>query len=664
MQVDEFLREYHLEHLDAQQRAAVAATDGPVLLLAVPGSGKTTTLIARLGYLVIGKNIPPNSILTMTYTVAATDEMRTRFSDRFGAQYAKDMDIRTINSLCARIIRQYEYRGHKAFELVSDEGYITQVLTGIWLKVVKSYPAESDIKDLRTKITYIKNMMLTGKALDSIEIRSSDGKVPVKELYEKYVSFMRDNSKMDFDDQMVFSYAILRKEPSILSRLQEQYRYICVDEAQDTSLIQHRIIKLLASKYQNLFMVGDEDQSIYGFRAAYPQALLDFDRTWRNSKVLFIETNYRSTPEIVNAAARFITQNKNRRPKKMVAFNPSGDKIEQIRTKDRITQFDDIARIAKEAHLSHHQVAFLYRNNDTALPIIDTLNREGIPYRAKSVDGLFFTSKIYRDICDVFALVYNPKDSDAFLRIYYKFDIFAKKELAVKAAHSGRPAFEELQSLVGKSSARKISEIRSRMVRMKNMTPDKAIGEIIDMGYGKYIADHDIDPYRLSVVRMLATREKTIPDFLARMDELQNIVKNGSRNDNANVILSTVHSSKGLEYDTVVIADVVDGVFPTPHHAQDEIEEERRLFYVAVTRAKKHLSLITFQDESSEFSEKILSDGPSKKGYIKGQKVRHKQFGNGIIQTVTNDIVTVKFGRDIRQLYIPAVEQNKLLKFL
>lgn len=213
MNYNEFLKEYDLTHLDAQQQEAVRATDGPILLLAVPGSGKTTTLIARLGYLVIGKGVAPETILTMTYTVAATGEMKDRFAKKFGSQYADKMNFKTINAVCASIIRSYEWYGHKAFKLVSDEGEISKILTGIWLNVCKKYPTESDIKELRMKITYVKNQMVPKKELDSVTVSSSDGTISIKELYEEYVRFMRDSSLMDFDDQLVFSYQILKKIP-------------------------------------------------------------------------------------------------------------------------------------------------------------------------------------------------------------------------------------------------------------------------------------------------------------------------------------------------------------------------------------------------------------------------------------------------------------------
>lgn len=666
MNYNEFLKEYDLTHLDAQQQEAVRATDGPILLLAVPGSGKTTTLIARLGYLVIGKGVSPETILTMTYTVAATGEMKDRFAKKFGSQYADKMNFKTINAVCASIIRSYEWYGHKAFKLVSDEGEISKILTGIWLNVCKKYPTESDIKELRMKITYVKNQMVPKKELDSVTVSSSDGTISIKELYEEYVRFMRDSSLMDFDDQLVFSYQILKKNPKILKRFQDKYQYICVDEAQDTSLIQHRIIQMLAEKSRNIFMVGDEDQSIYGFRAAYPKALLEFERTWKDAKVLFIETNYRSTPEIVGTSMDFIRQNKKRRDKKMKAFNPSGAKIDILWAKNRIQQFDMIADIAHDAT---EPVTFLYRNNDTALPIIDTLDRSGIPYKVRAVDSLFFTNIIYRDVMCIFRLALNPSDGEAFMQIYYKLGLYVKKAVAEEAVAMGGNILFGLKNQVGKYTKGKLDSIIADFKKIPNLAPANAIDLIYEMGYGDYLEQHGIDSFRLNIMRTLGVREKTIPEFIKRLEYLQKVIRAGSKTDNAKVLLSTIHSAKGLEYDNVVLVDVADGVFPS-NSKDTDIEEEKRLFYVAMTRARKKLCIFAFREEESEFTEYVrsyLSNGSHvfSDNIRVGQKIKHRFFGTGVVTSIKGDTLTARFenSKELKTMSLAYIIRNKIIKF-
>lgn len=666
MNYNEFLKEYDLTHLDAQQQEAVRATDGPILLLAVPGSGKTTTLIARLGYLVIGKGVAPETILTMTYTVAATGEMKDRFAKKFGSQYADKMNFKTINAVCASIIRSYEWYGHKAFKLVSDEGEISKILTGIWLNVCKKYPTESDIKELRMKITYVKNQMVPKKELDSVTVSSSDGTISIKELYEEYVRFMRDSSLMDFDDQLVFSYQILKKNPKILKRFQDKYQYICVDEAQDTSFIQHRIIQMLAEKSRNIFMVGDEDQSIYGFRAAYPKALLEFERTWKDAKVLFIETNYRSTPEIVGTSMDFIRQNKKRRDKKMKAFNPSGAKIDILWAKNRIQQFDMIADIAHDAT---EPVTFLYRNNDTALPIIDTLDRSGIPYKVRAVDSLFFTNIIYRDVMCIFRLALNPSDGEAFMQIYYKLGLYVKKAVAEEAVAMGGNILFGLKNQVGKYTKGKLDSIIADFKKILNLAPANAIDLIYEMGYGDYLEQHGIDSFRLNIMRTLGVREKTIPEFIKRLEYLQKVIRAGSKTDNAKVLLSTIHSAKGLEYDNVVLVDVADGVFPS-NSKDTDIEEEKRLFYVAMTRARKKLCIFAFREEESEFTEYVrsyLSNGSHvfSDNIRVGQKIKHRFFGTGVVTSIKGDTLTARFenSKELKTMSLAYIIRNKIIKF-
>ena len=266
----------HLAALNDQQRAAVEAVNGPVLLLAVPGSGKTTVLITRLGYMTEVCGIAPEAILTMTYTVAATQEMRARFAARFGGELAARLEFRTINGVAARIIALYSRMyGRIPPELIRNESETTPLLMRLWQDTNHEYPAESTVKDLRTAITYIKNMCLTDAELDELETDIEN----LPDLYRGYQKALKAAHKMDYDDQLCFALQILRGAPAVAAAFRKRYKYFCVDESQDTSKVQHEIIRVLAQESGNIFMVGDEDQSIYGFRAAYPQALMDFEKT-------------------------------------------------------------------------------------------------------------------------------------------------------------------------------------------------------------------------------------------------------------------------------------------------------------------------------------------------------------------------------------------------
>ena len=441
MQKETFIKQY-AAGLNPQQLAAVQAVHGPVLLLAVPGSGKTTVLVTRLGYMVLCCDVLPAQILTMTYTVAATHEMRGRFAARFGAELAGQMTFRTINGLSAVILQYYSrVYGRRQPELLTNEGDITRMLTDIWQQVNREFPTESTLKELRTAITYIKNMALADEEIEGLETELAN----LPELYRRYQAALKRAGQMDYDDQMVFALQILRAAPPVLAYFQQRYKYFCVDESQDTSKIQHEIIRLLAGRSLNLFMVGDEDQSIYGFRAAYPQALMDFEQVYPGAQVLLMEENYRSSEEIVAAANAFVARSRYRRPKTLRATQGAQCPIEIRRITRREEQID---WLFEEARRGGRETAVLFRNNESALPLVDLCERRGVPYRFKKADLTFFTHKIVLDAVDFLRFAYEPANGERFLRLYYKFGLALSRQRALAAcgasARTGRPILEEL----------------------------------------------------------------------------------------------------------------------------------------------------------------------------------------------------------------------------
>ena len=282
-------------HLDEQQRAAAADCSGSSLLLAVPGSGKTTTLLARLENL-LRSGVPDTSVLVITFTNNAAEEMKQRFRRQYGNNR---VDFMTINSFCYRVVCFYaDKTGRQKPEDLTDTGLLLRrILVGV---AGDSFPGESDIREFAQKITYIKNMQLSEGEIEKLRI----GDYPAKPLYDAYVRSMKAQNAMDYDDQLVYACKFLEKVPGVRNHYRRKYPYVMVDEAQDTSWLQHRILQILTQDGGNLFMVGDEDQSIYGFRAAYPEALLDFQRHYPGGKVHRLETNYRSGKDIVALADR------------------------------------------------------------------------------------------------------------------------------------------------------------------------------------------------------------------------------------------------------------------------------------------------------------------------------------------------------------------------
>lgn len=615
----EFIDKYG-QKLNNEQIEAVRAVEGFVLLLAVPGSGKTTVLINRLGYMLYVKGIQPENILTLTYTVAATKDMARRFESVFGRASSNLLEFRTINGICYEVIREYGRRiGKKPFDLITDDKLSGKILTDIYIDVMDEYPTESDIKNVRTLITYCKNMLLTE---EEIKKRGEDEGLDLFKIYDRYNAELKARSLMDYDDQMIYAYRMLKSSSEMLSFFKNRYKYICVDEAQDTSKSQHMIISLLAGENGNLFMVGDEDQSIYGFRAAYPDALLNFEKDHRGARVLVMNKNYRSNAKIVETADLFIQKNFNRHKKHMCAEREASSEINYVTLKSRDSQYKYLFEMAGA---SDSGLAILYRDNESVIPLIDLLEREDFSYRIKSTDMSFFSNRVVVDIANILKFALNPSDPALFMNIYFKFQTYLRKPDAEKMIyiadrkHIGILDAAESIDLNG----RVLGNVRALRTHFRNLAlepPVKALNRIDKyMGYGDYLKDNNIATNKLFILKMLAKKEKTIPGFLERLDLLRKILTEKREDYTAKLILSTIHSSKGLEYDNVVLMDVINGVFPgkmiknfksaTPQEKRD-YEEERRIFYVGITRAKDNLTILKYDDAPSVFTGEL---SPKKK---------------------------------------------------
>ena len=729
--------------LNQQQKEAVQSTKGPVLLLAVPGSGKTTVLVTRLGYMIYCKNIPPERILTVTYTVAATKDMSERFAVRFGEDMAKRLEFRTINGICAMIIQYYGRRiGKTPFELVKDEKATTGMLIKICQDHGMGYPTESDLKNVRTLITYIKNMMLNEEELQKLEEESD---IRIAGIYREYCRRMREQKLMDYDDQMLYAYNILRKDPGVLAYFQNRYPYICVDEAQDTSKIQHAIIALLAAGTGNLFMVGDEDQSIYGFRAAYPEALLSFEKKHSGAKVLLMEENFRSNAKIVEAADKFIQKNTLRHEKHMRAAREAGADIREISLKSRKAQYVYLMKAAQEcttgmagmsgseehrgrADASVTETAVLYRDNECAIPLIDLLERKNIPYRMRNADLSFFTHRTVLDVQNIIRFAMDPKDTELFMLIYYRLKLFFNKKDALRYAQiSQEKDMEVLDAALKYGNLEKYQEdnirnLKRQMVRILNMPGDEAVNQILTyMGYQNYLKKMGMNANKLETVKLIGSRVESPEKLLERLEELRTIIQEKVSDKDCPFILSTMHASKGLEYDTVYLLDVMDGILPekvlaNPRTASKEeletYEEERRLFYVGVTRAKNQLNVFTTNKPSKFCSELLgkrnLRENQQKEyagikkwgdyspagtygikgngmyhGYGtghgsqkqpgksyqeladalgEGMVVKHKKFGEGVVVDMEGEHIRIQFGDNVKNMDLKVLARLGMLE--
>lgn len=678
MDWNEFVNTFPIQ-LNQQQQEAVQSTEGAVLLLAVPGSGKTTVLVTRLGYMIYCRNIHPESILTVTYTVVATKDMSKRFADRFGEEMAEKLEFRTINGICAKIIQYYGRKiGKTPFELVKEEKNTTGMLVKICQEHGMGYPTESDLKNVRTMITYIKNMMLNDKEIQKLEEESD---IRIRGIYQAYCSQMREKKWMDYDDQMLYAYKMLRMDSRLLEHFQNLYPYICVDEAQDTSKIQHAIIALLAAKSENLFMVGDEDQSIYGFRAAYPEALLDFEKDHPGAKVLLMEENFRSNAKIVSAADKFIQKNTLRHEKHMKAAREAGADIRKISLKSRKAQYVYLMKIAQECST---ETAVLYRDNECAIPLIDLLERKHIPYRMRNAELSFFTHRTVLDIQNIIRFAMNPKDTELFMQIYYRLKLFFRKEDALNYTNISKekdiPVWDAILQYGNLEEYQQnyVRSLRRQMKKLLDMTGDKAVDQIlVYMGYQDYLKKMGMNANKLEIVKMIGSREDSPEKLLERLKELERIIREKKEERECRFILSTMHASKGLEYDTVYLLDVVDGILPEKvltsmnTASKEEIgayEEERRLFYVGVTRAKNQLNIFA-TGKPSRFCNELLEKNISAESYQKlsdelgeGVIVKHRKFGKGVVTEIEGEHIRIRFGDDEKKMDLKVLARLGLLE--
>lgn len=614
-----FCQKFNICGLNEQQEAAVRRVNGATLLLAVPGSGKTTVIVARTGYLMYVADVKPENILTITYTRAAAKEMKERFIKKFAPERIPAFS--TINSFCLSVINTCAKEKYiHVPKLVPNNESIVRAIAA---KMLPEYPSDSQVRSLAQKVCKVKNKLMTFQEIEVIEENSLD----FSAFYQAYKLYMSEHDLMDFDDQLLMANDLLDEYPDILQRAHEKFRYVSVDEAQDTSYVQHLIVQKLVGRNGNIFMVGDEDQSIYGFRGAYPAALLDFQSNYNEPCILRMETNYRSDRNIVSAANQFIKLNTRRLDKNMRAQSQKDGAI-VVTCIDHMEQQAELLLERIRNQKPDKSLAILYRNNDSAIPLINLLQMNGIQVQTRDATGTFMTNYVIRDLLDFMLLALNPADTTAFGHLYYKMGLYMKGVTAkriIEAVEEGecRNVFSAAMKFAGgKGYAWKIECLPRDFSDLAKKKPAEAIDYILFMlDYWSNWLTKKIDAgaseqfisLRISILKMVAEKYSTIPDFLAA---LKNITEYKGCED-SNVTVTTIHSSKGLEFDKVILIDMVSGIIPGDSDDRDaeDDEEDARAFYVGATRARHELEIITcrkmYQEklEVSEFVPRLLAAG-------------------------------------------------------
>ena len=671
-----------LSTLNDKQKEAVEWPDGPILVLAGAGSGKTRVLTTKLAYLVNERGVNPYNILAITFTNKAAKEMKERAFKMLGSD-AYQMQISTFHSLGLLLIREnYEKLGfEKNFTILDSDDSLT-IIKKI-LKDMNLDPKFYNPRAIRNKISSAKNELMDSNYYS--RFANSEYEEIVLEVFRKYEQKVLKNNSMDFDDLLLLPIKLFKDYPDVLEKYQDRFMYILVDEYQDTNEAQYILIKMLSKKYQNICVVGDLDQSIYGFRGANFRNILNFEKDYPKAKVIPLEENYRSTGNILNVANDIIKHNKQRKEKNLWTKNDNGPKIRYHRAYDEKDEASYVMEEIRKLIINGEpksSIAVLYRTNAQSRNMEEALLRENIPYKVVG-SFYFYNRKEIKDLISYLKLIYNSNDDVSLMRVINvpKRQIGPKtiENLASKALDKGVSLYEAIEG--GKEL-----EFKKLIEKLKKESENISLTELVEMILVESGMRRELESsktleaeVRLENLEEFKSITKnfeenngviSLEEFLLEISLVSDIEEH--KNNNDVVTLMTVHSAKGLEFDHVFIIGLEEGLFPHSNclDSSDEIEEERRLCYVAVTRAKKTLTLVNAErrmlygntncnppsrfisEISDEYLEKDVKEGQihfnkeemidQSARYSVGDHVIHDIYGEGVIVAI-GSVLSIAF---------------------
>ncbi len=681
----------NIDGLNEKQKEAVRKTEGALLVLAGAGSGKTKVLTTRVAYLVKELGVDPSSILAITFTNKAAKEMRERILSMVG-KVGYQIQISTFHSFGLLLIREnYATLGlDKNFTILDSDDANTLIK-----KICKDKGLDPKIynpKAIKNKISGAKNEIMS--PIDYEKYAYSDYEKTVVEVYKKYEEKLQVNNSLDFDDLLLLPIQLFRSHPEVLQEYQEKFKYILIDEYQDTNEAQYVLTKMISAKYKNICVVGDNDQSIYAFRGANYKNILNFEQDYQNPEVILLEENYRSTKTILNVANSVIKNNKERKDKNLWTSNVEGEKIKYHKAENEKEEahyvVEEIEELLEKG-VEKEDIAILYRTNAQSRNLEEAFLSKNIPYRVVG-SFYFYKRKEIKDLICYLKLIYNIHDDVSLTRVINvpKRGIGLKTienlENKASAMHvSMYDAIESGKELVFKNTIEKIRQKQSEL----------SLTELVDFileetGMRRELESEksmeaDIRLENLEEFKSITKHFEERIGFISLeefLEEISLVADIEEHKDTQDVItLMTIHSSKGLEFDYVFLVGMEEGIFPHSNSfsSQEDIEEERRLCYVAITRAKRKLYVVNarkrtiFGQDSynrpSRFVEEMnpndLEVDISEKAvkiidkkamiddtleYSIGDKVQHDSFGIGVIVGVSKSILTIAFKSGIKTL--------------
>lgn len=689
------------DKLNEQQLEAVKHIDGPCLVIAGAGSGKTKVLTTRIAYL-LEQGISDTNILAITFTNKAAKEMRERLNVLVPGNH---VFVGTFHSFGLKIIREnVDALGMSKNFTILDSDDVLSLIKKI-MKERDIDPKEVSPYFVRNKISFIKNEILSDTEIDKYFNTSAEKKVV--EIYHEYDRVLRKNNSVDFDDLLKLPVELFKKNSDILDHYQEHYKYILIDEYQDTNEVQYKLSRMLANKYKNIFVVGDPSQSIYGFRGANFRNILDFEKNFKDTKVVMLEQNYRSTKNILDAANSVIKNNKERKDLDLYSTLGDGVKVKYMRSYDEKHEIalivDEIKKLLNEGY-TYQDIAIFYRTNAQSRNVEEVLLKNGFPYKVVG-SYYFYNRKEIKDLLCYLRLINNTSDDVSLRRVINtpkrKIGNKSIEELERKADDLGVSMFDAILS--GKEL-----EFKNIILELQNDALNLSLTELIDDVLDKsglkkeleqeHTLESDLRLENLMEFKSITasyearTGSVNLNDFLEEISLIADISEHQD-NDNA-ITLMTLHSAKGLEFPVVFITGMEEGIFPHQNaflEGDAGIEEERRLCYVGFTRAKERLYLTnakkrmlygkTTTNAPSRFineiqgdvletvnssikEEKVLNKDELYTNedvtYNKGDLVMHTIYGKGVVIEVDDKFVSIAFAKNfgIRKL----MKNHKSLK--
>ena len=629
-----------------EQEKAIAQLEGPVILISCPGSGKTTTLLRRINHM-LEEGISPDKILMITFTKAAAQEMTEKFRKKFGEPHG--LTFSTIHALCLRILISYGGLSMDNIMKTSDQ----------WLFLLNTARQCKNVNDpakAAGQFQTLYSAAMNNRILPS-EVKPEEIKGLTREdfLYmsEKYSEMKAETGYIDFDDMLVKAYELMAGNPEILRLLRNKWDYIQVDEYQDVNYLQRDIVYLLAGDKRNICVAGDDDQSIYRFRGARPEIMLNFPKDFPDAHVFCISTNYRSFLGIIKCAGKLIEFNKNRYSKQFLSGQKGNAGIKVLGEESPDFQMSDIAKDIKSCWYSFNECAVLYRNNKQAEQAADKFDEENIPYYCTETIPDSYEHWIWYDIMAYYRLSKGSGNSKDFKRIIDRPKRYLGKILSISKSCEKQDVLVAASGIYNGWKWTKIRGIINNLYRdiqvLGKMEPKAFISYILkNMGYEDYLRKYSesINQDFDEMERIISLYKKDSQKFHT-MDEWMLYIKkrsmNMKKNNGQGVCLSTMHRSKGLEWKNVYIIDCNEGYIPPKVASTEDVEEERRLFYVAVTRAKERLCITYVRNKKNKPVSRFISELQLRGSQIEKEKnikkndlVRHSLYGNCIVLSIND----------------------------